>query len=245
MTVFGRQYAAIYDELYSGKDYDAEARLITEICADHGLAGEVSLLDFGCGTGEHARRLDRLGFRVVGLDRSLEMLRVARSKTNIGYVCSDLSALALQGSFDVGIAMFAVVGYLLENADVFLRRLHEHLRPGGLFIFDRWDGDRVTQDPPQVTERSFVIGTQRVRRTARPSSGDAADSIEVAIDVEAWDGSTSITFGEVHRVACLSREYSKALLEDAGFTYLETRDLPGEHSTDRTNWSVVDIARRD
>jgi SAM-dependent methyltransferase len=41
-------------------------------------APEKSVLDLGCGPGEHARRFAALGFRTLGVDRSPEMLAKAR-----------------------------------------------------------------------------------------------------------------------------------------------------------------------
>ena len=41
-------------------------------------APEQSVIDLGCGTGEHARHLASLGFRAVGIDRSGEQVEKAR-----------------------------------------------------------------------------------------------------------------------------------------------------------------------
>ena len=76
---FGTDYAQQYDVLYQDKDYDAETDLLERVFAAHGLAGN-AILDLGCGTGQHALRLARRGYEVTGVDRSPEMLSIARVK---------------------------------------------------------------------------------------------------------------------------------------------------------------------
>ena len=77
--------AELYDVIYfSFKDYRAEAAQIAALLRSLHPACR-SLLDVGCGTGEHARLLASLhGFSVDGLDVSLDFLRIARAKHPAG-----------------------------------------------------------------------------------------------------------------------------------------------------------------
>jgi ubiquinone/menaquinone biosynthesis C-methylase UbiE len=43
-------------------------------------AGKIRVLDVGCGTGNYAIKLAQMGFEVVGVDKSTEMLKIARQK---------------------------------------------------------------------------------------------------------------------------------------------------------------------
>ena len=72
--------AELYDTIYSSfKDYGAEAdRIAALLRAAHPACRTV--LDVGCGTGEHARLLTARGFHVDGLDRDPGLLRVAARK---------------------------------------------------------------------------------------------------------------------------------------------------------------------
>jgi SAM-dependent methyltransferase len=96
-------------------------------------------LDLACGTGRLSAALDRPGFRVVGLDVSPEMLRVARGRGPAPMVQGDGFRLPFRdGAFDAAVALrllfhFADVGMLLgEMARV--------VRPGGALVCDtyRW-----------------------------------------------------------------------------------------------------------
>ena len=75
------RYALCYDLLYRDKDYAAEAGYVGRLIRSATPAAR-SVLEFGCGTGRHARLLCTMGFDVHGVDRSPEMvawLRVVRN----------------------------------------------------------------------------------------------------------------------------------------------------------------------
>ena len=72
--------ADLYDAIYRAfKDYAAESAAVARL-----LRGAnprcMTVLDVGCGTGEHARCLARAGFIVDGLDVEPAFVRIARRK---------------------------------------------------------------------------------------------------------------------------------------------------------------------
>ena len=76
---FGAVYADSYDLFYQDKDYAEETRQIESIFKTYNTTVH-SILDLGCGTGNHAFPLAQRGYEVVGVDRSAHMLARARSK---------------------------------------------------------------------------------------------------------------------------------------------------------------------
>ena len=85
MMVFGKEYADAYDYLYQDKDYKKECDFLEEIFSKFS-SGVKSVLDLGCGTGGHAAILAKRGYQVVGVDRSEEMIEIAKKKTkDIGF----------------------------------------------------------------------------------------------------------------------------------------------------------------
>lgn len=64
--LFGSDYANCYDALYAEKDYEAECDLIERVLRAHGDGKIGTILDLGCGTGNHALPLAERGFEVVG-----------------------------------------------------------------------------------------------------------------------------------------------------------------------------------
>jgi ubiquinone/menaquinone biosynthesis C-methylase UbiE len=69
-----------------------------------------AVLELGCGTGEFSRRLASIASKVVALDVSTEMIRVARSRSarlsNIEFLVGDMTTLPLQrGAFDCVVSL--------------------------------------------------------------------------------------------------------------------------------------------
>jgi SAM-dependent methyltransferase len=100
------------------------------------LRGDETVLDAGCGTGRvTAELLERLpNARVIALDRSAEMLEVARELLarrfgdRVRFVCADLAALDLSGEAD---AIFSTATlHWVHDHDALFQRLLRALRPG-------------------------------------------------------------------------------------------------------------------
>ena len=152
---FGAGYADNYDTLYRDKDYEAECDLLEEAFRRYAAYPIKTILDLGCGTGNHIIPLARRGYELVGLDRSREMLDQAEKKAGQlspaeaphrpVFFRGDVREVDLNRQFDAVLMMFAVLGYQLTNAEVTaaLKTVSGHLRPGGLFICDVWYGPAV------------------------------------------------------------------------------------------------------
>ena len=107
-----------------------------------------SVLDLGCGTGvPTARILTGAGHRVLGVDVSVGMLRLAREQVPAAEFrhANMLDLPADLGPFDAVTSFFALL--MLSRADIgtVLRRVTGWLRPGGYFAVGmvNFDGDGV------------------------------------------------------------------------------------------------------
>ena len=104
------------------------------------------------------------------------MLRHARKKMQglsnpVQLLAADLDNFQLRNTYDTAISMFAVVGYLTENTQLnaFLSSVHNHLKDGGLLVFDVWHGPAVLRQLPETRERTAETGNRKIRRRAVPS----------------------------------------------------------------------------
>ena len=71
-----------YAKLEFPNTYYLAYRDLPEIISKH-VIGNLAI-DFGCGTGRSTRFLKQLGFNVIGIDISKEMLSIAKSIDNTG-----------------------------------------------------------------------------------------------------------------------------------------------------------------
>jgi SAM-dependent methyltransferase len=254
--IFGAAYAQQYDLLYQDKDYDAEVALLERLFERHELQGNM-VLDLGCGTGQHAIRLASRGFEVTGVDRSPEMLRIARVKAEQSldelspqpsFVEGDITTVRLGGEpFDVALMMFVVLGYQVTNEAVraALLTVRSHLRPGSLFICDVWYGPAVLHLRP--SERTKVVeapGGQVIRsvRTELDSFAHRAD-----VSYRVWrlrDKEVVAEMHETHAMRFFFPQELALLFEMSGLELLELRTLGNtdEPPTEET-WNVLAVGK--
>ena len=252
--LFGAGYAAAYDLLYQDKNYQEESRLIDRLLQSHGDGQLRSVLDLGCGTGNHAIPLAQIGYEVFGVDRSAGMLEAARQKTAGGnkngklrFVQADIRDFTVERTFDAALMMFAVLGYQLENRDVLaaLRTARRHLREGGIFIFDFWYGPAVLRQGP--SERIKVISTDR-GQLLRVAAGDLdLERHLCTVKYRLWRIEDDRLTGQDEEIHCMRYFFPLELnlfLESAGFLPVRFGAFPEfDRKPDADTWNVLGLAR--
>jgi len=253
LTQFGREYADAYDSIYRSKDYDGEVDLIERILTRHNFAGSRHLLDLGCGTGAHAMRLAQRGHRVVGVDRSSDMLARARAKAavesglQLEFHEADICKLDLRQQFDGALMMFTVLGYLLNDTDLnaALASLRRHLALSGLFIFDVWHGPAVLAVPPAERNISVAHGSVRINRKTRAALDIYRHVCRVNFELErVEDDDRCEQWQEEHFVRYYFRDELESALKQNHLELLDLRRFSdGEDPADAHSWNVIGVAR--
>jgi ubiquinone/menaquinone biosynthesis C-methylase UbiE len=134
------EVAEIYDDLMSVVPYGWWTDYVQRLWTLFGVM-PFHVLDLACGTGNVTRELMRRGYHAEGADASEAMLTVARRKLGEGVPLWHQDATGLDvptRPFDACVCLFDSLNYILEVADLrrALRAVHDHLGPGGIFIFD-------------------------------------------------------------------------------------------------------------
>ena len=172
------EYARYYDLLYKDKDYEAEADYIERLIK--GFRPETkSVLELGSGTGIHALHLAKRGYEVTGIEISADMIKVAKQKVNNSsmlehpnplFLHGDIRTARLSKTYDAVIALFHVMSYQTTNMDVLaaFTTAREHLRPGGVFLFDIWYGPAVLTERPSVRIKRMADERTVITRIAEP-----------------------------------------------------------------------------
>ncbi len=135
-------FAQYYDKLTSNIDYHKRALYFNKILSGCNLPGNI-LLDLACGTGSLSFIFDDLGYDVIGIDSSSDMLNIAMDKKydlnkDILFLNQSMEQLDLYGTIDVVICALDSINHIIDEdilATAF-KKISLFLHPNGAFIFD-------------------------------------------------------------------------------------------------------------
>ena len=135
-------FSYFYDSLTKNISYKSRAEYFDMLIKKHGGTKNI-LLDLACGTGSLSEEMSRMGYDVIGIDSSEEMLNAAVEKKiesglNIQYLCQDMTRLDMFGTIDVTICALDGLNHLpsLEAVRQAVQKVSLFCEPKGLFIFD-------------------------------------------------------------------------------------------------------------
>ena len=251
---FLKDYSSEYDLLYQDKDYSAEVRRVVNIFQKYSSIEVTSILDLGCGTGTHAFILANQGYEVLGVDRSSEMvLRANQKKAKysdlpVNFIESDIINIKLDQKFDAVLMMFAVLGYHNTNQQILtaLRKVKEHLKPGGLFIFDVWYGPAVLAIRPGDRVKVISIPEGELIRYASGSLDINRNLCQVNYQLWKVEGNKVVSRStESHMMRYFFRPELENFMDQADLelVQLSSFDDLDQHSSLKT-WNVLGVAQR-
>jgi SAM-dependent methyltransferase len=208
--------AEYYDVIYgSFKDYAAEVAQVTDLlrCLNPDCH---TVLDLGCGTGEHARLLAAAGFDVDGLDIEPAFVRIAATKHPRGrFVVADMSDFHLPYRYDALLCLFSSIGYLvtLDRVTRALACFGEHLAPGGVAIVEPWFPPGVLDPDKRFTHTGESQGVKVARYSRTEIEGSVS---RLLFDYEIDDHSDVRHMSEVHELGLFTTEELTEAFRAAG-----------------------------
>jgi ubiquinone/menaquinone biosynthesis C-methylase UbiE len=234
-----RGLAPIYDALMAGIPY---RRWVGDILAraTRYRPHRRTVLDVGCGTGSAAFVMADRGLDVVGVDASAEMIAEARRKGegrgNPRFLVSRMEALDIPERFDLAASLFDTVNYVTNPADLqeAFHRIHRHLLPGGLWIFDM--NTPFALEMELFTQNNLRTGAEpRYDWRSHYDRGARLTTVDMTFYVKR--GNRRVTMKETHRQRAYALDEIRAMLESAGFEVLDIAEAytgrPLEPDSDR------------
>ncbi len=133
--------------------------------------GAKDILEFACGTGTVAVGLALEGYDVTGVDYSPGMLELARRKARsnkavVKFIEADITKVRLERQYDLILCLGnAVPQFRTEQS---LSRLfancRRHLNPGGYFVFQQLNYDRILRERPATFAVDLDRDTARFKQ---------------------------------------------------------------------------------
>ncbi|WHX65465.1 methyltransferase domain-containing protein [Peribacillus frigoritolerans] len=220
------RFAYVYDELMKDAPYEKWLMILTAKLEQYGIGGR-KVLDLACGTGEITVELAQHGFEVTGVDLSDEMLLVANEKAvklglSIPLFQQNMAELEGLGQFDCVTIFCDSLNYLRDEEDIVktFSRVHEHLKDGGLFMFDIHSLYKMEEI---FSDHTFAVNGEEVSYIWDCFPGEEPYSVEHDLSFFVRDDESGLydRFDELHYQRTYPVEQYKKWLEQAGFTVSE------------------------
>jgi SAM-dependent methyltransferase len=150
-----------------------------------------SVLELGCGTGIITQALaNRMleqhaglgGVRVVGIDASAEMLRIAAARDDrIEWIKDDMREPSVEGQFDLVVCCYHTLQYILTEEDIIrvFNAVRLLLQPWGMFAFDIYQPNFDYLSIPRTDHlvRSTIDAEGRSLELREDASYDSASRV--------------------------------------------------------------------
>lgn len=240
-------YAQYYDCLYQDKDYKQESNYIRDTILKYQPEAK-TLLELGCGSGGHANVLAE-HFDIQGLDISEQMIKMAQAKhqqSNIAFDVADIRDFKLDKSFDSVFSLFHVMSYQTTNEDFYavLANVKQHIKKGGLFLFDVWYGPGVLADKPTGRVKRMHNDKIHVTRVATPRLDTTLNTVDVHYEVFVKDNKNHISsFDETHKMRYWFYPEITSFCKTLNFELLGAYDGFTTNPLTEQTWSAFFILR--
>lgn len=183
MAWFRKWFNHHYLRVYSHRDKREAAEDVRKVEKLLPLRKKQPILDLACGSGRHAVELASRGYKVVGLDLSSTLLKVALESAEaagvqLPLVRGDVRSIPFADTFGCVLNFFTSFGYFKdeeENLEV-LASIRRCLIPGGCFMIDHINTEKainslVPEDRSEIgglaviQRRRFDAKTRRIEKT--------------------------------------------------------------------------------
>ncbi|MFH0952591.1 MAG: class I SAM-dependent methyltransferase [Patescibacteria group bacterium] len=217
-----RTMAPYYDVLMNANKYSEWKQIISNVIEKYHIPTK-TCLDVACGTGNISRLLKELGFRIVGVDMSSDMVAVAKEKfPRETFLSSDIRNFTLddevQSDITLAVSFYDSLNYLLSDDDMLqaFQAVYRNIPSGTIFLFDM---NTIAHVQAAQSYRPRVMETEDFYSVFRFSGEERFWILDMDIFVK--DGTSYRLKKECHIERGYDQEHIIPLVKKAGFTLLD------------------------
>lgn len=246
-----QDYAYYYNLFYKDKDYVKETNQISKLL--HDIDSKIhSIINYGCGTGQHDLELVKLGYQCTGIDISPLMIKIAtenakNAKVKIDFSVADIREFVPHFKYDAVISLFHVMSYQNTNQDIYktFSSARKSLEKNGIFLFDVWYGPGVLSDKPCVRVKEIEDNENKLIRIAKPIMHDKDNVVDVCYEIFVINKNTNKVkvINEVHHMRYFFKPELEYILSETGFELLDVLDCRSLEDTNYNTWTSYFIAK--
>lgn len=235
------QFACYYDLLTQNVGYEERGRYFHQILEQYGKRSGI-LVDLACGTGSLSEFFAGLGYEVIGVDASEDMLEIAQEKklesgSDVLYLCQRMQELDLFGTVDVVLCALDSLNHITEESELrqVLERVSLFLNEDALFVFDV---NTVYKHEAILADQTFVYDLDEVYCVWQNRLREQ-HLVEITLDLFEYDSEQDVyeRYQECFAERAYEAEKLAGWLEEAGLEILaiygDDSFAPPEENTQR------------
>ncbi len=239
-------FAEVYDA-FMDNPYEKWADYVHGLLEEYGIKDGL-VLELGCGTGSLTELLAVMGYDMIGVDSSGDMLGTAmekreRSGLDILYLLQDMREFELYGTVRAVVSVCDSMNYITEYEDLtqVFRLVNNYLDPGGMFIFDLNTEYKYRQ----------VLGSQTIAESREDCGFIWENEYDEETKLNEYDltlfvreeGELFRRYEETHVQRAYSVEEIKAALLEAGMEFVAVYDAFTRDGAEDCSQRIYVIAR--
>jgi|688.fasta_scaffold120113_4 SAM-dependent methyltransferase len=241
---FKKKYSKFYNIFYKKKNYKKEVIYIKKILKKFKIL-EKNILEFGVGTGSHAKYFIQNNYKVTGVDRSMAMLSEAKKKKNLKLINADIKDVNLNKKFGIILSLFCVINYMTSDRDLKKTFINasRHLKKGGIFAFDFWYTPAVKH--LKIKSKEIVLrdnGLTIKRKTIPLIRND--NVIDILFKIVINSKAKITNFFEKHRVRHFDIDELAKVALDNKLLFLDAYSMLTFNKPSKNSWSVFIIFKK-
>lgn len=213
-------FSQLYDSVMDNYDYDRVFQWVSSFLPDDKKS---EILEMAMGTGRLAEKFAD-SVEVTGFDQSADMLALAEERLrgrSVSLFQMDLRTFELRHTFDYILCLCDGMNYLADEGELLacFRRVREHLKEGGLFLFDMNTHARFLDYGDFTEMREEDDFTLIWENHYEPPVNEYCITMFIRNHEGKYD-----RYQEIHEERAFSRETVERLLNEAGLRLIDVYD---------------------
>lgn len=132
-------FAWLYNRYWGNNFTEPALAMLRKSGALRHKDGKGTVLDLCCGTGQLSYALSQMGYHVIGIDGSEQVLQFARKNApNCKFIQSDARSFSLEEQANIAVSAYDSLNHImnLQELQQAFKSVHASLKDGGVFVFD-------------------------------------------------------------------------------------------------------------
>ena len=240
-------YSSYYNLIYSKKNYKQEVTYISKLLRKHSK-NKKNILEFGSGTGNHAKFFTKKNYKVFGIEKSKSMLKFCKKNNGFNFRCGDIRYIKLKKKFDIVLSLFHVLSYQVKDKDLnkFFENARFHLNKKGILGFDFWYAPAVKFQKPSIKMLEIKKKNFKLFRLAEPffNYSKKLTKVKYTVILKNLKNNKINIIKENHLMRCFDLIELKKYFKRFGFKLIHAKELISDFKPSVNTWSIFCLLKK-